>query len=87
MSVGTTDYIVRTFGPDRRMIRAQRILANTDVEAIAIARAMVDGAPEVARFDLWEDIRCVHGAALTMRTQLRPHRRREWSEGNPHRSP
>jgi len=87
MSAGTTDYMVRTFGPDRRMIRAQRILANTDVEAIAIARAMVDGAAEVVRFDLWEDTSSVHEEALTMRAQLRPHGRREWSEANPHRSP
>ena len=80
------DYRVRTFGPNRRMIGAQRFSAGSDEEAIAIARAMADGAFDVVRFDLWEDTRCVHGAATTMRAPLRP-RRREWSEGSRSRSP
>jgi hypothetical protein len=62
-------YTFRSFASSGRIVAVQRLSAETDEEALAMAREMVKGAPAVARFDLWQDHRCIEGAARTMRRE------------------
>ena len=62
-------YIFRSFASSGRIVAVQRLSAETDEEALAMAREMVKGAPAVARFDLWQDHRCIEGEARTVRKE------------------
>jgi hypothetical protein len=61
-------YTFRSFASSGRIVAVQRLSAETDEEALAMAREMVKGASAVARFDLWQDHRCIEGAP-TMRKE------------------
>ena len=60
-------YTLRSFASSGRIVAVHRLSAETDAEALSMARDMVDGASAVARFDLWEGERRIDGAAPTMR--------------------
>ena len=60
-------YTLRSFAASGRIVAVQRLPAETDAEALSMARDMATGASAVARFDLWQDERRIEGAALTMR--------------------
>jgi hypothetical protein len=62
-----TIYTLRSFASSGRILAVQRFSADTDNEALAMAREMVKGASAVARFDLWQDDRCIEGVAPTTR--------------------
>jgi hypothetical protein len=62
-------YTFRSFASSGRIVAVQRLSAETDEEALAMAREMVKGAPAVARFDLWQDHRCIEGEARTVRKE------------------
>jgi hypothetical protein len=60
-------YRLRSFASSGRIDAVQRLSAETDNEALSMARDMVKGASVVARFDLWQGDSCIEGAAPTMR--------------------
>jgi hypothetical protein len=62
-------YTLRSFASSGRIVAVQRLSADTDEEALSMARDMVAGASAVARFDLWQGERRVDGAAPTMRKE------------------
>jgi hypothetical protein len=66
-SARMTIYTLRSFNSSRRIIAVQRLSAETDKEALSMARDMVKGASAVARFDLWQGERCIEGTAPTIR--------------------
>jgi len=47
-------YTLRSFASSGRIVAVQRLSAEDDEEALAMARDMVKGASAVARFDLWQ---------------------------------
>ncbi len=55
-------YRLRSFSPTGRIISVHKLSAADDQEAVAQARAMVQGASGVASFDLWDDGRRIEGA-------------------------
>ena len=60
-------YRLRSFASSGRIDAVQRLSAETDNEALSMARDMVKGASVVARFDLWQGDRRIESAAPTMR--------------------
>ena len=62
-----TIYTLRSFASSGRIVAVQRLSAETDEEALSMARDMVNGASAVASFDLWQGERCVDGAVPTMK--------------------
>ena len=48
-------------------MRSSGFFAETDKEALLMARDMVEGASAVARFDIWQGERRVEGVAPTMK--------------------
>jgi hypothetical protein len=62
-------YTFRSFASSGRIVAVQRLSAETDEEALAMAREMVKGTSAVSRFDLWQDHRCIEGEARTMRKE------------------
>jgi hypothetical protein len=58
-----TIYTLRSFASSRGIVAVQRLSAETDKEALSMARDMVKGASVVERFDLWQGERCIEGAA------------------------
>ena len=62
-----TIYTLRSFASSGRIVAVQRLSAEDDEEALAMARNMVKGASAVARFDVWQGERRIEGTALTMR--------------------
>ena len=66
-----TIYTLRSFAMTGRIVAVQRLSAETDEEALSMALGMVDGASVVARFDLWQAERQIHGAAPTMKEKPR----------------
>ena len=66
-----TIYTLRWFNSSRRIIAVQRLSAETDKEALSMARDMVQGASAVARFDLWQGERNIEGVAPTMKGKPR----------------
>jgi hypothetical protein len=60
-------YTFRSFASSGRIVAVQRLSAETDEEALAMAREMVKGASAAASFDLWQDDRCIEGEAPTTR--------------------
>jgi len=69
-----TIYTLRSFASTGRIVAVQRLSAETDKEALSMARDMVNGALAVARLDLWQGERRIGGAAPTMR-KGKPRRR------------
>jgi hypothetical protein len=67
-----TIYTLRSFASSGRIVAVQRLSAETDEEALSMARDMVKGASALARFDLWQAERQIHGAAPTMKEKPRP---------------
>jgi hypothetical protein len=65
-------YTLRSFTSSGRIVAVQRLSAATDEEALSMARDMVKGASAVARFDVWQAERQIHGAAPTMKGKPRP---------------
>jgi hypothetical protein len=49
------------------LLRSSGFFAETDKEALLMARDMVEGASAVARFDIWQGERRVEGVAPTMK--------------------
>jgi hypothetical protein len=49
-----TIYTRRSFASSGRTLAVQRLSAETDEEALSMARSMANGASAVARFDLWQ---------------------------------
>jgi hypothetical protein len=66
-SNGTAIYHLRSFAVSGKIIAVQRFSAETDKEALSMARDMVKGASAVARFDVWQGERRIEGAVPTMR--------------------
>jgi hypothetical protein len=60
-------YTFRSFASSGRVVAIQRLSAETDEEALAMAREIIKGASAAASFDLWQDDRCIEGEAPTMR--------------------
>jgi hypothetical protein len=60
-------YTLRSFASSGRIIAVQRFSAETDKQALSMARDMVEGAAAVARFDLWQGERRIEGAAPPMK--------------------
>ena len=60
-------YTLRSFASSGRIVAVQRFSAETDNEALSMARDMVKRASAVARFDVWQGERRIEGAAPTMR--------------------
>ena len=60
-------YTFRSFASSGRIVAVQRLSAETDEEALAMAREMVKRASAAASFDLWQDHRCIEGEAPTTR--------------------
>ena len=71
-SARMTIYMLRSFASSGRIVAVQRLSAETDQEALSLARDVVDGASAVARFDLWQRERHIHGVAPTAKGKLRP---------------
>jgi hypothetical protein len=69
-----TMYTLRSFALSGRIVAVQRLSAETDAEALSMARDMATGASAVARFDLWQDERRIEGAAPTIRKKKKPRR-------------
>jgi hypothetical protein len=67
-----TIYTLRSFASSGRIVAVQRLSAEDDKEALAMARDMVKGGSAVARFDLWEGTRHIRGAAPTIREKKKP---------------
>ena len=65
-------YTLRSFAPSGRIVAVQRLSAAADAEALSMARNMVDGAAEVARFDVWQGERRIEGVAPTIRQRKPP---------------
>ena len=70
-SARMTIYTLRSFNSSRRIIAVQRLSAETDKEALSMARDMIKGALAVAGFDLWQAERHIEGAARTMKGKRR----------------
>ena len=66
-SIGMAIYKLRLFDATGKITAVQRLSAATDKEAMSIARAMVNRASAVSKFDLWEGERHIEGVAPTMR--------------------
>jgi hypothetical protein len=64
-------YQLRLFDPGRRIIAVQRFSAETDTDALSIARNITEKTSAVAWFDIWEGERHIHGAAPTAREKTR----------------
>ena len=64
-------YTLRSFASSGRIVAVQRLSAEDDEEALAMAREMVKGAAAVARFDLWQGERRIEGAAPTRKQKPR----------------
>ena len=62
-----TIYTLRSFAASGRVVAVQRFSAETDKEALSMARDMVKAASAVARFDVWQGERRIEGVAPTMR--------------------
>jgi len=60
-SFGTAVYEFHLLGASGEIVAVQRISALSDEEGLSIARAMVKDASAVARFELWDGERCIHG--------------------------
>ena len=71
-------YHLGFFAVNGRIIAVQRFSAETDGEALAIARAIVKVAPsEIAVFQLWQNRRRVHAGtrkAVPQRSEIRERR-------------
>ena len=55
--------MLRSFASTGRIVAVQRLSADTDKEALSMARDMVKVASAVARFDLWEGERLIQRRA------------------------
>jgi hypothetical protein len=66
---GMTISTLRSFTSSGRIVAVQRFSAETDEEALTVARKMVKEAPAVARFDLWQRVRHIEGEAPTPRKE------------------
>jgi hypothetical protein len=62
-----TMYTLRSFASSGRIVAVQRFSAETDEEALSMARDMIDGPSVIFRFDLWQGERSIEGVAPTMR--------------------
>ena len=71
MVVSMTIYTLRSFAMTGRIVAVQRLSAETDEEALSMARDMVEGASAVARFDLWQAERHIEGKAPKKRGKPR----------------
>ena len=60
-------YTLRSFASSGRIVAVQRFSAQTDKEALSMARDMVKGAAAVARFGVWQGECRIEGVAPTMR--------------------
>jgi hypothetical protein len=56
-------YTRRSFASNGRIVAVQRLSAEDDEEALAMACEMVKGASAVAGFDLWQGERRIEGEA------------------------
>jgi hypothetical protein len=59
--MGMTVYRLWFLHANSRVTAVQRLHADTDKEALGIARETVKGHPELSGFELWEDGRKVGG--------------------------
>jgi hypothetical protein len=62
-----TMYTLRSFASSGRIVAVQRLSAETDREALSMARDMVKGAATVTRFDVWQGERHIEGPPPRMR--------------------
>jgi len=69
-----TIYTLRSFASSGRIVAVQRLSAEDDKEALAMACDMVEGAAAVAKFDLWQGERRIEGTELRMK-KGKPRRR------------
>jgi hypothetical protein len=67
-------YTLRSFASSGRIVAVNRSSADTNEEALSIARGMVEGTSAVARFDVWQGERRIKGVAPTMRERKTPRR-------------
>ena len=67
-------YTLRSFASSGRILAVSRLSADTDEEALSMAREMVAAASAVASFDLWQGERRIQGTELRMK-KGKPRRR------------
>jgi hypothetical protein len=67
MVIGMAIYTLRSFASSGRIVAVQRLSAETDKEALSMAREMVAAASAVASFDLWQGERRIQGMELRMK--------------------
>jgi hypothetical protein len=67
MVIGMAIYTLRSFASSGRIVAVRRLSAETDKEALSMAREMVAAASAVASFDLWQGERRIQGVELRMK--------------------
>ncbi len=64
-------YTLRSFASSGRILAVNRLSAETDEEALSMVRDLFKGGAAVARFDLWQGERHIHGTAPTAKGKPR----------------